>query len=208
MAALSAEGETKSDIGVLVAGIIGYLALRHGDRVALAAGDADDSHFVRAGGTEAHLERLLQRIAGDTTLHGADSSLLRQLDFVARAIPRRMILLVISDDRAIDDNEARLLRRLALQHEILWVTIADADLMRSEWSARAMHDVGTGGGLPAFLRSDTALRADFERAVAERERGTAELLASLSISSQRIASSNDAVPALFRLLRVHRHARR
>lgn len=208
MAAMAASGETKSDIAIQAAGVTGYLAVKHGDRVALLAGDETTSVFVKPGSTEAHLERLLQRIDAATTLDSPRSDLHRQLAYASRAFPQRMILVVVADDRELGDEEQRLLRRLAVQHEILWLTVGDADLLHSDWTKRAMHDVAHGSSLPAFLRGNTALRTEYEDSVAARHARTAELFTGLAISTQRIESTDAVVPGLFRLLERHRHARR
>ena len=84
MAALAASGESKRDIAVLAAGTLGYLAIRHGDLVALVAGTERKTDFVPGELTEAHLERILQRINSAIRLDGARSSLTAQLDYVSR----------------------------------------------------------------------------------------------------------------------------
>lgn len=208
MAALAASGEVKREIAILAVGVLGYLAVRHGDRVALVAGDEQQSVFLRPGATEAHLERLLQKIDAAATLDAPRSDLTRQLAFVARAFPRRMIVIVVSDDRELGDAEARLLRRLSAQHEMLWLTVADADLLRGDWATRRMHDVSAGSSLPAYLRADPSLRAEFDTGIAERSRRREALFTRLAISSQRLSSTDEVVPGLFRLLQLHRRARR
>jgi uncharacterized protein (DUF58 family) len=208
MAALAEHGETKRDLAVLAAGTIGYLAIRHGDRVALVAGDADHTVFVEPASTEAHLERMLQKIDTNTTTDAAASDLTRQLEYAARVFRRRMIVFVIADDRELSAPEQRLVRRLCVQHEVLWLRVGDADLMRAEWSSSVMHDVHDDATIPGFLREDAALRAEFATAVAEREARSEDLFESVAVSSQRVGREADVVPGLFRLLEVHRHARR
>lgn len=208
MAAVAEHGESKRDIGILAAGTLAYIASRHGDRVALVAGNADHTDFVGPGSTEAHLERILQRIHSATTTASPPSNLARQLLYASTTFRRRMIVLVISDDRELGDAERRLLRRLGVQHEVLWLTIADADLMRHDWTERTMHDVEHAAALPGILRADKKLRAEFESSVKTRVESTTEVFDKLAISSGRVSSSDDVVTRLFRLLEVHRHARR
>jgi uncharacterized protein (DUF58 family) len=208
MAALAEHGDTKRDLAVLAAGTIGYLAIRHGDRVALVAGDADHTVFVRPESTEAHLERMLQRIDTNTATDAAASDLTKQLEYAAKAFRRRMIVFVIADDRELSEPEQRLVRRLCVQHELLWLRIGDADIMRPEWSARGMHDVHDAAPIPAFLRESRALRAEFAAAVAASAARSADVFESFAVSSKRVSSLADVVPGLFRLLEVHRHARR
>ena len=208
MAALAEHGESKRDLAVLAAGTIGYLAVRHGDRVAMVAGDADHTLFVEPASTEAHLERMLQKIDSNTRADAGASNLTRQLEYAARAFRRRMIVFVIADDRELDAEEERLVRRLCVQHEVLWLRIGDADLMRSEWSGSGMHDVHDAAVIPAFVRDDPALRAEFAAAVAERAARAEDVFDSFAVSSQRVGRESEVVPGLFRLLEVHRHARR
>ena len=208
MAALSASGEPKRDIAVLAAGTIGYLAIRHGDLVALVAGTHDRTELVPGELTESHLERMLQKIDSNTRADAGASNLTRQLEYAARAFRRRMIVFVIADDRELDAEEERLVRRLCVQHEVLWLRIGDADLMRSEWSGSGMHDVHDAAVIPAFVRDDPALRREFAAAVAERASRAEDVFDSFAVSSQRVGRESEVVPGLFKLLEVHRHARR
>lgn len=208
MAALAESGESKSDIAIMAAGVAGYVAIAHGDRVGLVAGNESRSAFHKPGATEAHLERLLQSIKAETTLDSPGSDLREQLAFVVRAFARRMILVVIADDRELGADEEKLLRRLSVQHEILWLTVADADLLRQDWAHQPMRDVATASALPEYLRADRTLRGDFERSVLDRAQRSGQLFQRLAISNARIASTGGVVPGLFRLLELHRHARR
>nr|WP_246376395.1 DUF58 domain-containing protein [Conyzicola lurida] len=208
MAALAEHGETKRDLAVLAAGTVGYLAIRHGDRVALVAGDAEHTVFVEPASTEAHLERMLQKIHTNTTTDAAASNLTAQLEYAARVFRRRMIVFVIADDRELSAPERRLVRRLCVQHEVLWLRVGDADLMRPEWSGSVMHDVHDSATIPSFVRDDPALRAEFRAAVAESSARSEDVFESVAVSSQRVSREADVVPGLFRLLEVHRHARR
>ena len=50
MAATAESGESKREIAILVAGVLGYLATRHGDRVALLMGDEERREDMAEGG--------------------------------------------------------------------------------------------------------------------------------------------------------------
>ncbi|MDJ0334723.1 DUF58 domain-containing protein [Salinibacterium sp. G-O1] len=208
MAALAESGESKRDLAILAAGTAGYIAIRHGDMVALVTGTSEATHYMPPEVTESHLERVLQRIHSSTTLAGEPSNLSRHLDYVARNFRRRMIVMVIADDRPLAADEQRLVRRLTVQHEVLWLTIGDADLMREEWTGSEMYDVADSARVPEFLRHDTALRAEFSASIADAAMRSEELFESLTVSSRRITSAAGVVPGLFRLLEAHKHARR
>ncbi|SEC07009.1 Protein of unknown function DUF58 [Paramicrobacterium humi] len=208
LAALGADGRAKRDTAVLAAGIIGYLAHRHGDLVGLVCGDADGVHAVRAGGTESQLEQLLAHIDRRARADSGRSDLDRLLGYVTRRIRRRMILVVLSDDERISPERERLLRRLHAQHEILWLSIADADLMSGELAERDMIDVDDGRMLPEFIRRSATLRSEYRTATVEQTERTRDQLEALGVTGVRITGEDDAVPQIFRLLEKHNHARR
>ncbi len=208
MAALAESGEPKRDLAILAAGTAGYLAIRHGDQVALVTGNSAGTHYMAPELTESHLERVLQRIHSSTTLTSEPSDLSRHLEYVARTFRRRMIVMVIADDRPLTALEQRLVRRLSVQHEILWVTIGDADLMRVDWTGSEMYDVADSARLPEFVRDDETLRAAFSASIAQAAIRSEEIFESLTVSSRRITSVAGVVPGMFRLLEAHKHARR
>lgn len=214
LAAVSASGEPKRDLAIQAAGVLGYLAHRHGDQVGLVTGDASGSALVPLGGTEGHLERVLQIIHARASLQGSASDFAGQLDYVARRFRRRMLLVIISDDQALAGTDPTasdlrpLLRRLHAQHEMLWVSIADADLVAASPRGAELLDVQTFGELPEFLRLDPQVRREYaERATAQKTE-TRDILDRIGIASTRIESTRDVVPKLFRLLERHNHAGR
>jgi len=208
LAAVSADGTPKRDAAILAAGVMGYLAVRHGDHVGLVVGDAERTEYLPTKGTESHLERILATIERRATLDAARSDLAKQLEFAARTLRRRAMLVVIADDAPLGDREQRLLRRLHAQHEILWLTIGDADLMRSDYADRAMFDVADLLELPEYVRHDPGLREEFSVAMAERAEASTELLEAMGIANRRITAESEVVSGLFRLIEAHNHRRR
>lgn len=208
MAALSASGAPKRDVAILAAGVMGYLAHRHGDYVGAITGDEHGIHGMPPRGLESYLERILVRIQSSATLEAGKSDFNGLLEFIARTIRRRMILVVIGDDESIDGARTGLLRRLHGQHEILWITVGDADIMRASWAGAGMFDVTDEGQLPQFVRRDRKLRAEFEQSVTALAERTTDQLENLGISSVRVTGDGDVIPQIFRLLEMHNHARR
>ncbi|GAA1895820.1 DUF58 domain-containing protein [Lapillicoccus jejuensis] len=203
MAAQAASGEAKWQVAVSAAGLLGYLALRHGDLVGLVEGDAGSTrpHPVKAG--EAHLERLLRAVATRTTLESGDSRLVEQLRYVAEHYRRRMLVLVVADDHEVDEEELALVRRLHAQHEILWVGVEDADPTTTARGATA-YDVADAAVLPPQLRLDRRLAQAYALAVAERRETLGRTLERLGIVHVRVGSSDAALAAVFRLLERQR----
>ncbi|WP_306233636.1 DUF58 domain-containing protein [Agrococcus beijingensis] len=208
MAATAESGESKLELAILVSGILGYLATRHGDRVALLMGDAERTENMQEGGSEAHLERMLRRIDAAVSLDGPLSDLEGVLEHAVRRMRRRSLIVVVADDVAYTHDLDVHLGRLHTRHEVLWVSIGDADLMARAGHTQDLVGVDTGVGLPPFLRRDRGLRRAFDDETAARRERLENGLRSLGIASVRIDSSATAIGGLFRLLERHRRARR
>ena len=206
MAALADSGERKIDLAIVAAGAFGYLAVRHGDLVGLVAGDRGSLAYRKLESTEAHLERLLQVLLQRTSLDSAESDLHGALAYVARSFRKRMILLILSDDRPTTVAETEVLKRLAVQHEIFWLTIADADPTRADWVRDEVFDVSLGAQIPPVLRSSKSLRAQFDLGSRERIADRQRMLDGLHIAGTRLTAADDVLACLYRLLASHRSA--
>lgn len=206
MAASTPSGEAKKDIAILAAGLLGYLAVRHGDLVGLVRGTAEhtDAHELR--GTEGYLEVLLRAIDAATDVAGEQSDIAAQLGWVVRHVRRRTLLLVLADDRDLGPELEALLRRLRAQHEILWLTVEDADPTLVP-AAVGTYDVADGYGLPAEVRLDPRVRKAYAAERARRVEATATLLGRLGIAHGRVGSAEGVVPAVLALLERQRRAR-
>ena len=69
---------------------------------------------------------------------------------MARNFSQRMLLLVVADELLPDAETERLLRRLRAQHEVLWLTVRDAELLGA--TAGACGDSYDGRTRPVMLR--------------------------------------------------------
>lgn len=205
MAATSVSGDSKRDVAVMAAGVVGYIALKHGDLVGLVAGDSARTQYFPLKGSNPHLERLLQHIHSTISLKSASSNLLSQLEYVARSMRRRMMLIVISDDIELTDQYEQVLRRLRAQHEIMWLSIGDASGLEA---AREFHDIDDFALLPHFVRADKKLKQAFESRETQQISDNQRRLERLGIVGQRIVGDSDVVSGLFRLLERQRHAKR
>lgn len=214
MAAESRDGEPKKDIAVLALGVVGYLAHRHGDAVGLVCGNSSGSRALPAKAGEAHLERLLREVHNNTSLAAEPSRIESQLDYVARNVSQRMVLLVVADEFLPDAETERLLRRLRAQHEVLWLTVRDANLLRGgargdsfEVDASGRRAGTRSGLLPGGLADTAGIAAAYARARDERDTARQSMLRRLGIAEADAGSSDDVIPAVFNLLERHRRGR-
>lgn len=204
MAGLANPTETKQEVAIMAAGLMGYLGTRHGDYVGLQVSGGDEVTAVRPSTREIELERMLQIVQQHCSADSRPADLTALLKFTVAAMHRRSILVLVTDDIAFDAPVEALLGRLAAQHEIYAITIGDLDPTATE--PDTLYEVATGRELPGFVRHDIALARELAAADTRRRTDRAHLFASLGISHETVSACDDVIPAIFRLLGRTRHA--
>ncbi|MBP7775174.1 MAG: DUF58 domain-containing protein [Candidatus Saccharimonas sp.] len=204
MTAVTDSGSSKKDTVIMLAGVIGTVALKHGDLVGMVSGDKGHSryHPLKTGMT--HLERLLQVIDTSVVDESDESNIASQLEYVVRNVRRKMIVVVISDEIEFDESVRSVVKRLRAQHEILWLRVSDADLTMRSFIADVEQ---IGHILPAFIRRNKTVMAAFQREEAENRQKFERELNRMAIATETVSSEEEAVPKVFRLLERHRSAR-
>jgi len=211
MTALAHDEKPKKDLAILTVGVLGLLALRHGDDFCLVSGDSSAVKRREIGRSEAALEHTLRTIDSAVDAASAPSDRDALLSYIARTIARRMIVVVVTDDAPISDETERLLRRLRVQHDVLWITLRDAEPVLearpSDAAAKARRDVATRWAIPEFLQGDAELAAELHAADAADAAHTEALLRRLEITHVPLAEQGEAVGALLRMLDARSHVR-
>lgn len=204
MAAASEGGSPKRDVAILIAGALGYLSLRHGDAVGLITRTDGRMRHRPPRASEAYLETLLRTIEKETRLDADPSDPYELCSYLLRGVPNRSIVIVIGDDvePAPDIDEA--LRSLREKHELLWITVADLDLIRGDGTGRDILDVEDGNPIPTILRGDRRLSAIYGRRSRDRIAAQTAYFRARGVSHCRVTSADDALPTLLRLLQRRR----
>ena len=212
MTALAHDEKPKKDLAILATGALGVLALRHGDDFSLVYGDADRIRRRAPGRSEGALEHALRAIDHAIANASAPSDRDGLLSYVARTIARRCIVVIVTDEAPVTDETERMLRRLRVQHDVLWVTVRDADPVlpaaRLSDSDSRRRDVASRWTVPDFVQGD----ADVVAELAAQSRTDAarrdDLLDRLEISRAALDSQAGAVGELLHMLNRRAHVRR
>lgn len=208
MAATAPSGENKRDIAVMTAGVIASVAQSQANSVALTAGTSETVHYLPLKGTRVHVERILQHINTSTTLDAPTSSLTNLLEYVSRTTKRRMLLIIISDTLQFAAATEKLLRRMAAQHELLFISIEDLNPSDEEWKNHSLYDVDQPSSLPSFARRQKGVEKAYQAFVQSEEEKARHLLKRMQISTVRMDSQAVVINQVVRLLQEHKHARR
>ena len=208
MKAVSPSLEDKMDISVMVAGVMGYLAQKHSDLVALVAGDQDGVHYMPLTERNVQLEQMLQYINNRAKQDGPKSNTAGVFEYIAKNIRRKMIIVVIGDTELIDNDQITLLKRLRAQHEILYVSIEDLSPTEPTHLDSDIYDIQEPVVLTHFIRSNKSLAKELDEAYKNRRLSNEKSLQRIGINSIVISSEKEVITGLFKLLEKQRHAKK
>ena len=206
MAAIAPDGTEKRELAVIASGLLAFLALRHGDQFGMIYGDAGGVQRTEVRRSEGALELMLRSIHAASTPSAEANSREKLLGTVVRTISRRCILVIVTDATPISPESEQQIRRLQVQHDVVWITVADADPLRDTHNTRhgqndhPTSDVDTSWRVPGFLGSDDELRDELAATDRAQAAARTELLTRLAITHAEIDSIDTAVPTLLRML--------
>lgn len=196
MASLSPDERPKSELAILAVGAIGLLSHRHGDDVSVILADEGGSRRLPARRSEGALELALREIRDRTADTRAASDRAALLAAIVSTVKRRSIVVVVAGEAPLDEREEKLLRRLQAQHDVVWVSVRDADPV----APRGAVDARTRWAVPAHLRGNKNVLAEIAEQRRRDDAARDGLLDSLEVSHVELAHADTAVPQVLRML--------
>lgn len=206
MAAAAQGGEPKRDLAIQIAGSLGYLALRHGDAVGLVTRSDGRVRHRPPRSSEGYLETLLRSVQGEIRLDAEPSDPVSLVSYLVRGVPNRSIIVIVGDDVEPDPMVDEGLRGLREKHELLWITVADLDLIAGDGSGRGLLDVEDGSPIPTVLRTDRKLATMYADRTNARISAQHAYFRARGISHCRVTDASAVVPSLIALLQRRRRA--
>lgn len=200
MTALAHDEEPKKDLAILAMGAIGILSLRHGDDFAVVHGDSSAIRRLAPARSEGALEHALRTVGKAVDESDAPSDRDALLSYVSRTISRRMILVIVTDEAPVTGETERLLRRLRVQHDVIWLALRDADPVLSSASGRARADVDSHWLVPDFVQGDVSIVRELDEGTIADINHRNALLDRLEITRADLETQDDAVADLLTML--------
>lgn len=200
MTALAADERPKRDLAIMATGALGILTLRHGDDFTAIYGDADGTRRLAPGRSEGALEHALRTISAATDRSTAPNDRDALLAAVTRTVSRRMIVVIVTDAAPVSAQTERMLRRLRVQHDVLWLTVRDADPVLDHATGLIRSDVDSLWDVPDFVQGDPAIVRELAAQSQAEAAQLADTLQRLEIAHGVLESQEQAVPQLLRLL--------
>ena len=146
---------------------------------------------------------LATAVQAQTSLASGPSRLREQLRYVAQHYAKRLVLVVVADERPLDEADEVVVRRLHAQHEMLWFTVEDADPTAAGLGDDAV-DVGDDAVLAPEVRGDARLQHAYREAAQRQREALDATLERHGIVHARLRSGDEVLSALFRALERQR----
>ncbi|CEH09163.1 DUF58 domain-containing protein [Propionibacterium freudenreichii] len=213
-AGLDPEGQLRSvgDVAITVAGLLGWLALGHGDYGCVASLGSEGVFLPRPSVRETDLERMLVAVQRSCTPRGADTQLDQLASVLVGATRRRTVMFLVTGDVTLDRATLALLRRLAVQHQLVHLVIGELDptaVGSAQRSPKAHtghpHALDDGLALPDFVGDDAELAAEYARQESTRRQRRRHALERLGVLTAQI---DPGVPVVGQVLAVLERMRR
>ena len=208
MAALSPSGETKGAIATLAAGVIAYIAQKNDDLVGMVFGNSNgNTKFALKEGT-AHIENFLTKYEKSINIKADQADLNALLSYISKNFRERMLLIIITDVFGAANIYQDIIRRLRTRHEQMIIMIEDSELTNSNFVNFEARDITEDLRLPAFMRKDRNLKKAETNMRQSLKTTTQHDLKRLGVCSCSIDSSDNVIPAIFKMLEEQKHVRR
>ena len=124
-------GENKKQVALYSGGTLGYLAAQNRDNVgAIYNRNGMIQYFPLRVGMN-HLEYILTSYCKEN-FDSYDGDINKTLEYIIKNIPKSMILSVITDAGGLHNIKENTLKKLCVQHDLLFVCIGDATLTGKE----------------------------------------------------------------------------
>lgn len=185
-------GQEKRELAAELCALLGFAAVRQGDRVGLALVSDQVEHFVPPGRGRVHLLRILRDVLDHESARG--TRLGASARFLTRTLKRRSLVFWISDFE--DRLEASDWRVMAARHELTALAVrdpADDQLPRAGWVL--LEDLETGKRRLVDTNSE-ALRRRYAQGARDRRRAAEAALAQALCPVVEIRTDKPYVPSL------------
>jgi uncharacterized protein (DUF58 family) len=206
MSALAPGGEVKRDVAASVMGAIGLIAMGRSDEIGMVYGDSRGCANIRNRRGETHIESMLELYYGSATADPGPSDIVSQLEYVARAHRRRLLLVVVSDEPDISPRLDEVLNQLVGRHELIWLMITDLPAVGSDEGEQDGFDVSTGkfvlNGATLGPRVVAAYRAAEQRRAVQLD----QFLTSHHVRFAKIGASDEIRPRIVEMAEAYRNA--
>lgn len=161
-------GNTKREVAAELAGTLALSAIRNNDRVGMILFTQTVEHYLPPRKTRQHAQRMLRDLLTHVP-RSTGTGIAHAMEFAQRVLHRPSLIFLLTDLH--DTGHEAVLNAANQRHDVLVLqTVDPRELSLPDVGLAMVQDAETGDILEVDT-GDTAVRAGYERAVAERQAG-------------------------------------
>ncbi len=189
----------KSELATELSAVLAMSAVRNNDRVGLLLFTTDVEHVVPPGKGRKHVLRLMRDLLGFEP-QNSGTRLAAATDFLAKTLPHRSIIFVISD--FVDSGIERPLKLLTQRHDVVAVSLEDPrELDLPDVGLARFRDPESGDEVYVDT-SDGEVRTYFTRRVLQERDARRRLFRRLGMDEIAVRTDRSYVEPLLRFFRL------
>lgn len=201
MLADTPQKESKKEVALITAGTVAYLANKNGDYVGAIYNKNNSIEYFPFKSDLYNIENILSHYDNSVELEDKDEDTInKSLEYVCKHIKRRCIIFVITDLDGMDKVKEDTLKKIAMQHDILFINIKDAYM-----SEENIYDVENAEYIPNLLLQDPKI---FELEKQERKKiqtATNKKLKKCKATVETIEKVKEVPQKIIELLERHKN---
>jgi Uncharacterized conserved protein (some members contain a von Willebrand factor type A (vWA) domain) len=203
MMAITPDNEVKGELAVYSAGVLAYLATKHGDFINLMTGNSQSlkSYPFKQGIN--HAERLLHdynKLLKDNKIDGNVGEI---LEFICRKIKRRMIIFVITDSNGVSKIDDSILKKISVVNDQMFIILKDSQITNID--NEETLDIDANKYIPKYIRENKELMIAEEIHKQELYNDIQNKLKKKGISNVLISNEKEVINQILKLLEGHKN---
>lgn len=208
MNALAPSGETKGEVATFCAGVIAYVAQKHGDLVGMVYGNHNSVKRYSMKEDTPYIENFLRKYSASVNEDSAEGDINSVLTYVSKNFRERMFIIVITDPMNAASLNRELVRRLNARHEQMYILVEDSPLTNKKLLDGDVNDMSDNIRLPHYFRANKHIAEAEEEFRKDLYGKIQKGLRRFGVVSSVVDSTDNAIPRIFKMLEEQKHVRR
>ncbi len=190
--------ESKKEVALMAMGTISYLVDKNGDSISAIFRGKNNIHLFPFRTGIYNIEKILSSYEKEIN---TENNLEDLINYVLRAIKRRMIIFIVTDIEGMNNISEDTLRKLSLLHDVMFINISDAFM-----TGYNAFDVDQNCYIPDYILEDEKLKEIELEIKTKIYEETKQKFKKYKIITTTINKQKDIVNDVFKLLERRRNA--
>lgn len=193
--------ENKKDIALYSMGTLGYITIKNNDCVGMIYKDTDMITYKPFRYNLYNLEDYLCDY--DKNAYNCDCNINDLLEYIYKKIPKKMIIVIITDIAGIDNINSNTLKNLKYNNDVLVINISDNNM-----SGKDLYNVDDDSIIPSFFLDDSILKQIEVNIKDKLLKDNINKLKKCGVEIETIGSLNEINYKISKLLEDNKYANR